>query len=269
MNARQLLISNPPHGDVDAARGGVPFRSHGRRGRDEDQLRPARDLVCGKRTRTAFLDTATAPWTRPVSRPFSLLGVTSSTIPPQSPAESFAFTDEGLQVDLATIGDGPWLTDCAGHRRVRPAASVEEQDVRGRPPARSLHSFRAGDGGSGDRARRCWPARARSLAVSRPLRALRDRARSESRSSRGSPISLLLPDNLPHGLSAMQNLVAEYENRFENAYVDRRPGRHDASGNCEGRDRGLNPEPSLKNGRASLIATRGAGGSAQLPCRRI
>ena len=33
---------------------------------------------------------------------------------------------------------------------------------------------------------------------------------------------LILRDNLPHGLSAMQNLVAECENRFENAYVDRR-----------------------------------------------
>jgi hypothetical protein len=31
-----------------------------------------------------------------------------------------------------------------------------------------------------------------------------------------------LPDNQPHGLSAMQNLVAECENRFENAYFDRR-----------------------------------------------
>ena len=31
-----------------------------------------------------------------------------------------------------------------------------------------------------------------------------------------------LPENLPHGLSAMQNLVAECENRFENAYFDRR-----------------------------------------------
>lgn len=45
LNARHLLISDPPHGDANAAEVALPIRPHVGRGAREGQLRRTRDLV--------------------------------------------------------------------------------------------------------------------------------------------------------------------------------------------------------------------------------
>ena len=139
-------------------------------------------------------------------------------VAPQNPAESFDFTDEGLQVhsddsERTLAYDTPAIAVFGRPR-------VEEQDSRA--PASSIatqlsswgRGFRRPSGGTGPLELGASPF----LDLYVP---------SEAGLLRISIVPGItdfssLPDNLPHGLSAMQNLVAECENRFGNAYVDRR-----------------------------------------------
>ena len=99
-------------------------------------------------------------------------------IPGQSPAESFAFTDEGLQGER---DDSGWtMAYDAPTTAVFSRPRVDVQDAKA--PDRSTPSLRRdpllslGRGGSPSTEPGCGPGQVRSLAVSRPLCALRQRA---------------------------------------------------------------------------------------------
>ena len=216
MNARQLLISNPPHGDVDAAEAASHFGlTAAEVGMKANYALP--EIWFAAKGEDSLLDTAAALDAAGLET-ILVAGSDLVDVPPQNPAESFAFTDEGLQVD----GDdwGRTLAYSAPAIAVFGRPRVEEQD--GRAPASSIatqlsswgRGFRRPSGGAGPLELGASPF----LDLYVP---------SETELLRISIVPGItdfssLPDNLPHGLSAMQNLVAEYENRFENAYVDRR-----------------------------------------------
>ena len=216
MHARQLLVSNPPHGDVDAAAAASHFGLTAAEVRmkanyglpeiwfaEEDE---AELLDIDAALDAAGLDTVL------------VAGSDLVEIPGQSPAESFAFTDGGLWVGRDDSGltmayDAPAIGVFSRPR-------VDVQDAKS--PAKSIAS-QLGSGRMGLRRRSPGASQVESAAA--PFLDLY--APSDTRLLRISIVQditsfSMIPANLPHGLSAMQNLVAECEDQFETAHFDRR-----------------------------------------------
>ena len=216
VNARQLLVSNPPHGDVDAAEAASYFGlTAAEVGMKANYGLP--EIWFAAEDETHLLDTAAALDAAGL-KTVLVAGSDLVEIPPQNPAESFDFTDEGLRVNG---DDSEWTLAYdtpAIAVFVRPR--VEEQDSR--TPASSIAS-QLSSWGRGFR-RAGSDVGPLELGASPFLDLYVPSETGLLRISLVPGITdfSLLPDNLPHGLSAMQNLVAECENRLENVYVDHR-----------------------------------------------
>ena len=217
-NARQLLISNPPHGEVDAAGAASQFGlTAAEVGMKANYGLP--EIWFAAEDEGTLLDTGAALQASGLNT-LLVSGSDLAEIPGQIPAESFAFTDEGLRVDL---GDSEWTL--AHDTPVvavygRPRIDMQERKAPTRSVASQLSSWGRGGG-------------RRSSGSDEVMGGLRESpfldlyTHSDTGPLRISIVQEItdfsqLPDNHPHGLSAMQNLVAECENRFEHSYVDRR-----------------------------------------------
>ncbi len=243
MSARHLLISNPPHGDVDALEAAPHFglaavevrmkANYGLpeiwfAGEDEAKLQAT----------SAALETVG----------FNSVVVASSDlveIPEQSPAVSFVFTDEGLSVEH---DDSEWTM----------AYDVPTVGVFCRPrggaldakaPTKSItsHFLSSGRMGIGRPSPGSGEVEAGASAF------LDFYVRSDTGLLRISIVQEVtsfsaLPANPSPGLSPMQNLVAECEDQFENVYVDRRLEdmtlRGPARVVTEGATEGASPQPT-------------------------
>ena len=217
MNARYLLVSNPPHGDVNAveaarhfgltaaevqmkANYGLPeiwFAEE-----DEDRLSAISSDLEARGLRTVLVSVD------------DLLAVGG-----QRPAESFTFTDEGIQAvcdgaECAIAFDAPAIAvvcrprseDDSVRSPTRSAASRFSSWKRRAPPLRSTDVDHAGLGAT--------PFLDLYTSLDDgPIRT------SIVQEITNFPV---LPGNLPHGLSAMRNLVSEWESRFEKTYMDHR-----------------------------------------------
>ena len=140
-------------------------------------------------------------------------------IPEQSPAESFAFTDAGLRVvrddsEWTMAYDAPTIAVVC-----RPRVDVEDATSPVRPLASQLGSW-----GRGGAPRRSLDAGQADFDTSPFLDFYTWMDDGLFRTSIVQELTSFppLPADLPHGLSTMRNLVAECENRFENAHVDHR-----------------------------------------------
>lgn len=139
-------------------------------------------------------------------------------IPEQNPVESFAFTDEGLRVaredsEWTVVYDTPVMVVFG-----RPQVDVQVA----RSPTGSVVT-RLSRWGRGFRR----PGPDANLVELGASPFLDLYAPSDTGVLRISIVQEItdfsqLSENLPHGLSSMQNLVAECENRFEKIHVDRR-----------------------------------------------
>ena len=218
MSARHLLISNPPHGQVNALEAASHFGlTAAEVGMKANYGLPEIWFVDEDESKIKEIAQALEA----AGLVVILVGASDLVeIPGQAPAESFVFTDEGLQVELEdgahTLAYDAPLIAVHGHPRVE----MEE----GRAPARSIASQVSSWGRVGVR-RPSNPESSTGDLGSTPF--LDFYTRSDTGLLRISIVQEItsfaqLPDNLPHGLAAMQNLVAECENRFENTYIDRR-----------------------------------------------
>lgn len=216
VDVRHLLISNPPHGDVDAAGAASQFGlTAAEVGMKANYGLP--EIWFAAEDEAALLDTAAALEKAGLTTVL-VEGGDLAEIPGQDPVKSFSFTDEGLRVDR---DDSEWTVAYD-----TPAIAVfgrPKVDVpSGRSPTGSVASQLSSWGrGSRGPSQEASPLELGALPFldlyvpsdTGPLRISIVQEKTDFSS---------LPENLPHGLSALQNLVAECENRFENVYVDRR-----------------------------------------------
>jgi hypothetical protein len=140
-------------------------------------------------------------------------------VPEHTPAESFAFTDEGLLVGR----EGSEWTMAYDAPTVAVFCQPRPDTEYTKAPARSVASQLSSWGRPG--ARRRSPDEGQSELQAPPFLDLY--TSSDAGLLRISIVPRVtdfstLSEDLPHGLSAMQNLVAECERRFDNVYVDRR-----------------------------------------------
>ena len=216
VNSRHLLISNPPHGDVNALGAASHFGlTAAEVGMKANYGLP--EIWFAAEDEATFLDTAGALEAAGLNT-ILVAGNDLVEIPEQNPVESFAFTDEGLRVDLDDSGwtvayDTPVIV-------VFGRPKVDVQSARSRSGSVASQLSRWGRG-----VRRPSPDVGPLELGAPPFLDLY--VPSDTGPLRISIVQeitdfSLLPENLPHGLSAMPNLVAECENRFENVYVDRR-----------------------------------------------
>ena len=140
-------------------------------------------------------------------------------IPEQSPAESFAFTDAGLQVvrddsEWTIAYDAPTIAVVC-----RPRVDVQDATAPVRPLASRLASW-----GRSGALRRSPDAGQADFDISPFLDFYTWMDDGLFRTSIVQEITSFptVAADLPHGLSTMRNLVAECENRFEKAYFDQR-----------------------------------------------
>jgi hypothetical protein len=217
MNARYLLVSNPPHGDVNAveaaphfglsaaevqmkANYGLPEIWFAEEDEDRLSVRCSELEATGLRTVLVSVD--------------ELLEVG-----PQRPAESFVLTDEGLHA----VCDGTEPTIAFDAPTIAVVCRPRNEDEGARLPTRSAASrFSSWK-------RRAPPLRSPDLDLagfgSTPFLGL-----YTTGSDGPLRISIVqeitsfpvLPADLPHGLSTMRNLVSEWESRFEKTYMDHR-----------------------------------------------
>ncbi len=218
MSARYLLISDPPHGEVDAARATRYFgltvaevRMKSNYGlpeiwfTEEDEAKLSRTAAALKGARLNTVLVA---------------GSDLVEIPGQNPGEWFVFKDEGLGVgrdnsERTMAYDTPTIAVVC-----RPRVDVQEAKSPVKPLAARLASW-----GQVGTTRRRNPDEDQAVSGTPPF--LDFYAQLDDgicRTSIAQEITSFptLPADLPHGLSAMRNLVAECENRFEKAYLDRR-----------------------------------------------
>ena len=217
MSARHLLISNPPHGDVDAAKVAPRFSITAAEVRMKANY-GLPEIWFAEKHETRLQETAAALDAAGLNTVI-VAGDDLVGIPGQTPAESFSFTDEGLWIgredaEWTMAYDTPTVAVFC-HPRAdaedarAPARSVASQlSSWGRPGVRR-RSPDTGDGGLGS------PP---FLDLYAPLDDGLMRISIVQEITNFS----MMPADLPHGLSAMQNLVAECEKRFENLYIDRR-----------------------------------------------
>ena len=217
MSTRYLLISNPPHGEVDAAEAASYFgltvaevRMKSNYGlpevwfAEEDEAKLS-DIAAA--LESAGFNTALVAGSELVE------------IPVQSPSESLVFTDGGLQVgrnesEWTMAYDAPTIAVVC-----RPQVDGQDASLPVRPLASRLSSW--GHVGTTRRG----PDAGQAEFDTSPF--LDFYARLDDGLSRISIVQDItsfppLPADLPHGLSAMRNLVVECENRFEEAYFDHR-----------------------------------------------
>ncbi len=216
MNARHLLISDPPHGDATAAE----VASHFGLTSAEVQVKANYGVpeIWFADEKKAKLQHTAAALDAAGFRTVLVAGSDLVEIPAQSPAGSFAFTDEGLHGECDDSGwsmayDAPTIAVFS-----RPRVEVQDE----RAPARSAPTLRRDpllSVGRGGVHRRSPGAGHVELGAS-PFLDLY--TLSDNGPLRISIVQETSSSSLPHGLSAMQNLVEECENRFENAYLDRR-----------------------------------------------
>jgi len=218
VSARHLLISNPPHGDVNA----LDAASHFGLAAADVGLKVnygLPEIWFADEDEAKLQDIATALEKAGLNSTL-VAGSDLVEVPGQTPAESFAFTDEGLQVDLADSGwtvayDGPAIAVYG-----RPRIDVQ----RGKAPASSIASRMSSWG----RTRIPRPGSPDAVTGEPGVSPFLDvYTHSDSGLLRTSIVQEItsfsgLSDDLPHGLSAMQSLVAECESRFEDVYVDHR-----------------------------------------------
>lgn len=218
MSIRYLLISDPPHGDVDAAAAASHFGLAAAEVRMKSNYGLPEIWFAGE-DEAELRDTSAAL----EAVGLKIVVVSGSDLvetPDQTPAESFEFTDAGLRVDL----DGAGLTLAYGAPVIavygRPRVDMQE----GKAPARSVASQLSSWGRSGVRRPSTPDDGMGGLGTSPFLDLYTQADEGLLRISIVQEVTSFsqLADNLPHGLSAMQNLVAECENHFENARVDRR-----------------------------------------------
>ncbi len=217
VNTRHLLISDPPHDDVDAAEAAQHF------GLTAAEVRMKANYGLPEiwfvdEDEATLRDKAAALGATGLNTVL-VAGDDLAEIPGQTPADSFAFTDEGLWVGR---DDSEWTMAygtphvavfcqprLGGHGAKESARSVASQlSSWGRGGGRRRSSSE-GDGevGGSPFLDIYWPSDTGLIRIT-----------IDQHFTDFSE----LPAELPHGLSAMQNLVAVCENRFENAYVDRR-----------------------------------------------
>ena len=215
VNAPHLLISDPPHGDVDAAEAAPHFGlTAAEVGMKANYGLPEIWFTAEDET---LVNTAAALAAAGL-KTVLIAGSDLIEVPPQNPAASFAFTDEGLKIDGDDSGrtlayDTPIIV-VFGRPRVEP----QDPKARASSIASQLSSWGRGFRRPGSDAGPVGFGDSPFLDLYVP---------SETELLRISIVPeitdfSLLADNLPHGLSAMLNVVAECENRFENACVDRR-----------------------------------------------
>ena len=218
MSTRYLIISDPPHGEVDAAEAASHFgptvaevRMKANYGlpeiwiadEDEAKLSDTAEALGGAGIRAALV-----------------AGSDLVEIPAQSPADSFAFTDEGLQI---VRDDSEWtLAYDAPTIAVVCRPRVEEQETRSsaQPIASRLTSW-----GQVAANPRHDPDAGHDQSGSLPFLDLYTQVDdSLLRISFVQEVTSLppVPADSPHGMSAMRNLVAECEERFKKAYFDDR-----------------------------------------------
>ncbi len=218
MSTRHLLISNPPHGDVNALEAASHFGlAAADVGLKANYGLP--EIWFADEDEAKLQDVATALEKAGLNTTL-VAGSDLVEIPGQTPAESFALTDEGLRVDLADSGwtvayDGPAIAVYG-----RPRINVQQRKA----PASSIAS-RMSSWGRTRIPRLGSPDAVTGEPGASPF--LDVYTHSDSGLLRTSIVQEItsfsrLADDLPHGLSAMQSLVAECESRFEDVYVDHR-----------------------------------------------
>ena len=140
-------------------------------------------------------------------------------IPGQSPAESFVFTDGGVRIgrdesEWTLAYDSPTIAVVC-----RPQVDIEEAMLPVKPLASRFSSW-----GQVTATPRRNPDAVQAESDTSPF--VDFYARLDDGLFRISIVpestSLELPEDLPHGLSTMRNLVVECENRFEKTYFDHR-----------------------------------------------
>ena len=209
-------MSNPPHGDVDTLGAASHFGlSAAEVGMKANYGLP--EIWFAGEDEASLLDTAAALEAAGLNTVL-VAARDLVEVPGQNPAQSFAFTDEGLRVEggdseRTVAYDTPAIMVFG-----RPQVYVQS----GRSPSRTVAS-QLSSWGRGSR--RAGPDEGSPELEASPFLDLY--VPSDTGPLRISIVQeitsfSLLPEEQPHGLSAMQNLVAECENRFENAYVDRR-----------------------------------------------
>ena len=218
MSARYLLISDPPHGDVDAAEAASYF------GLTVAEVRMKAnyglpEIWFAEEDEARLSDTAAALEAAGLSIAL-VAGTDLVEIPPQNPAESFVFTDGGLSFERddseRTIAYGAPTTAVV----CRPRVDVQVANVPVRPLASRISSW-----GHVGAAPRRHPDAGHVEFATPPF--LDFYAWLDDGLLRISIVQEItsfstLPGDLPHGLSAMRNLVVECENRFDGAYFDHR-----------------------------------------------
>ena len=218
MSVRHLLISDPPHGDVDAAAAASHFGLAAAEVRMKSNYGLPEIWFAGE-DEAELRDTSAAL----EAVGLNIVVVSGSDLietPDQTPAESFEFTDAGLRVDLDDAGwtlayDAPVIAVYG-----RPRVDVEERKAPARSVAAQVSSWGRGGG-------RRASSSDEGVDGPRALPFLDLYTHSDAGLQRISIVQEItsfsqMADNLPHGLSAMMNFVAECENHFENVCVDRR-----------------------------------------------
>ena len=218
VSTRYLLISDPPHGDVDAAKAAPYF------GLAVAEVRMKAnyglpEIWFAEEDEAKLSDTAAALEAAEINTAL-VAGSELVEIPGQTPAESFVFTDGGLRVGR---GDSEWTM--AYHTPTiavvcRPRVDVQEAKSPVKPLASRLASW-----GQVAATPRRNPDE--DQAESDTSQFLDFYAQSDDGLCRISIVQEItsfptLAADLPHGLSAMRNLVVECENRFEKAFFDQR-----------------------------------------------
>ncbi len=217
MSSRYLLISNPPHGDVDAAEAASYFGLAVAEVRMKSNY-GLPEVWFAAEDEAKLSDTAAALEAAGFNTAL-VAGSDLVEIPVQSPSESLVFTDGGLRVgrdnsEWTMAYDAPTIAVVC-----RPQVDVQDSTLPVRPLASRLSSW--GHVGTTRRG----PDAGQAEFDTSPF--LDFYARLDDGLSRISIVQDItsfppLPADLPHGLSTMRNLVVECENRFEEAYFDHR-----------------------------------------------
>ena len=217
MSAEHLLISDPPHGDVDAAEAASHLGLAAAEVRMKANYGLPEIWFAGE-DKAKLQDTSAALETVGFNS-VVVAGSDLLEIPGQSPAVAFEFTDDGLAIERDDSGwtmayDVPTLAVFC-----RPRGS--NLDAKPSPKSITSHLLSSGRMGIGRKSSGLGPVDPGAVAfidfyVHSDTGLLRISIVQEITSF------LLLQANPSPGLSPMHNLVAECENQFENVYVDRR-----------------------------------------------
>jgi len=217
VNARHLLVSDPPHGDVDAAEAASHFGLAAAEVRMKANYGLPEIWFAGE-DEAKLLDTSAAL----EMAGFNSVVVSGSDlveIPGQSPAVSFEFTDAGLSVEgddsrRVMLYDAPTIGVFCRPRGGALDAKAPSKSI----TSHFLSSGRMGIGRPTPSAGQVEPGALAFLDLYAPS----DTGLLRISIVQGITSFSLLPANQSPGLSPIHNLVAECESRFQNLYVDHR-----------------------------------------------